>query len=120
VCGVLSGLLSLFLLSLSLDLLLYSNFSFGEFFKNLVFGSGITLEPWVSEDLTDGRSVIRIQLHASLNDLSEFFREEIFASLLSLTMGSPEDVSSAGSHASVEWILGLGSGEWRMTSDHNK
>jgi hypothetical protein len=102
------------------DLLLDEDISLLELFEDLLLGWHWSLHPWVSEHFGNGWSMGRVKLEHGLDDVFELFREERFASLLALAMSLPEHVGSAGSDASVEWILWLGSSEWRMLCNHNE
>ena len=64
--------------------------------------------------------MVGVELHARLHDLLELFGEEVLAFFLALAMGSPEDISSASSHTSVEGVLRLGGGEWGMSGNHDE
>ena len=72
------------------------------------------------KDLLDIWPVVGVELHARLHDLLEFFGEKVLAFVLALAMGSPENVGSTGSYASVKGVLWLGSSEWRVAGDHNE
>ena len=114
------GFFSSLFLSLLLKGLINFNLSIRELLFNFFVGSSVALKPFVCKKLLDIWSVVGVELHARLHDLLELFGEEVLAFFLALAMGSPENVSSTCSHASVKGVLWLGGGEWRVSGDHDE
>lgn len=91
-----------------------------EFSLDLLLSWDWALHPRMGEDLAHGWPVRALELKHALDEVLELLTEVGFLAWLVLAMSPPEDVSSVGSQASVEWVIWLGSGEWWVLGDHDE
>lgn len=70
------------------------------------------LHPWVLEDVLDRRSLLRVESDHALEEIFEFWRENVSLLLLRLGMQSPERVELAGGQQAEKVVTALGCVEW--------
>merc|ERR1712226_163850 len=106
------GLLTPLLVLIGLNLLINGLLSASELCNNVRLAWLSTLHPWVCMYLFHCWPLVWIQMKHLLHKVLELFCIEIW--VLFLQMCLPENVSSLGCQASVEWIIWLCSCEWWM------
>ena len=74
----------------------------------------------MGKDLRHRWPVRALELQHALDEVLEFLTEVRLLTWLIFAVGSPENIGSVSSQASVEWISWLSSGEWWMLCNHDE
>jgi hypothetical protein len=74
----------------------------------------------MSQDFGHRWPVRRLQLEHALDQIFEVLTEVSLFVWLVLAVGPPENVSSVGSQAPVEWVIWLSGSEWRVLGNHDE
>ena len=79
------------------------------------FGGATSGEPWVSDDISDAETLVRVELEHASDQILELLRVEALGLALGVGVSLPEEVRSVGGEEFVVVVLFVGHAEGRVS-----